>query len=495
MKVCSFLVALVLLFSVANRSSVAEENSVDFLLGTQNPDGGWGTSQGSRSTVADTSIALMALLRSGENFKSSSNAQKMRLAKKYLTSRIMESNDNDLTVKDSSPLIASKLGPNKDLFFATWALAESLESPLSSKEKKVVRRAIEKAMKKIRANLIPSSKSSGVRSQYFGGALGAAVELRAIERAISAGVLPESKLKQFLMNLDPESIQANSNYALYDEASKISIQYDLEMIKGMLKGRRERPAPSKELEAAIRSLDNFSTKSQFIQGFGSLGGEEMLSYQLISDALAVGGVDQFNKWQQHITGVIDAAKNPDGSIVGKHCITGTTFPTAAGILTKTAGKAPDDAKKLPLKVAINESHPNIEDVNSRIDKYRDAKGKKNTQLLAQLIQELNGAEKQKARKALVQRMCRMNAKTLRKKLSSADAEIQFAAIKSIVKKQKVELLPELISLLTSDNNNICKEAVDALRSFSDNDFGYDPEGSHLSKRAVQKRWQKWWSDR
>jgi len=497
MKFRIFIVALVLSHSVALTASLADENSASFLLGTQNLDGGWGMSRGSPSTVADTSMALMALLRSGENFKSSRNAEKMRRAKEYLIFKIKESDDTTLKVPNASPLIAGKLGPDKDLFFATWALSEALEKPLSVSSKKEITAAIKKSLKKMGSAAFVEKGSKGTvgRSSYFGGELGTAVVIKALERAISVGVLPNQILKNSLTNLNPDANRRSSMYSLYDSASALSIRHDIELIKAMLEGRRTFSRRSKELDAAFNSLSGIAGNSQFISGFGSLGGEEVLSYMLISEALAIRGGEPFNKWQKHIKSVIDRDKNPDGSIVGKHCIGGTTFPTAAYILTKTAGKAPQVPKELVTKPRPSAPVTNREDVSAKIMKYRDSKGKKNTELLVELIKRLNGEPRKKAQKALVDRMCRMSAATLQKKISSSDAEIQRAAIKAIAKNQKVELSPHLIDLLTDDDVKVRKDAVDALRAFSGSQFGYDPEGSLLSKISSQKRWKRWWDAR
>ena len=89
----------------------------------------------------------------------------------------------------------------------------------------------------------------------------------------------------------------------------------------------------------------------------------------------------------------------------------------------------------------------------------------------------------------------MNSKTIKKKLANPDVEIQSAAIRAVAKSQAVEMAPDLINLLLSDDVKVCKDAIKALRMLSGNNFGYNPEGSKLSKFAAQQRWQKWWDNR
>jgi len=74
-----------------------------------------------------------------------------------------------------------------------------------------------------------------------------------------------------------------------------------------------------------------------IRGFGSVGGEEMLSYMMISDTLAEDGGDDWNAWQERIGRHLSASQNADGSWSGHHCITSTPFVTAAAVMTLGAG--------------------------------------------------------------------------------------------------------------------------------------------------------------
>ena len=80
-----------------------------------------------------------------------------------------------------------------------------------------------------------------------------------------------------------------------------------------------------------------SDAARLIAGFGSIGGEEMLSYMMISDALAEEGGDDWKSWERKIGGHLAATQNADGSWSGHHCITSTPFVTAAAVMTLGSG--------------------------------------------------------------------------------------------------------------------------------------------------------------
>jgi hypothetical protein len=95
-------------------------------------------------------------------------------------------------------------------------------------------------------------------------------------------------------------------------------------------------------EALGASLPNFHD-AHFIQGFGSNGGEEFLSYMNISEALRARGGAEWQDWDKAMTDNLERIQNQDGSWSGHHCITGRTFCTATALLVLMADRAPASA--------------------------------------------------------------------------------------------------------------------------------------------------------
>jgi hypothetical protein len=104
---------------------------------------------------------------------------------------------------------------------------------------------------------------------------------------------------------------------------------------------------AKAQEEATKAVVQRLGDKQFIQGFGSNGGEEFLSYMQISDTLLAKGGKEWQDWDKSMTENLGRIQNPDGSWSGHHCITGRTFCTATALLVLMADRAPVPAAPKP----------------------------------------------------------------------------------------------------------------------------------------------------
>jgi hypothetical protein len=77
----------------------------------------------------------------------------------------------------------------------------------------------------------------------------------------------------------------------------------------------------------------------FVAGFGSNGGEEFLSYMLVSESLRAEGGKAWEDWDTQMSVNLARVQNDDGSWTGHHCITGRNFCTAAALLVLMADRA------------------------------------------------------------------------------------------------------------------------------------------------------------
>jgi len=82
------------------------------------------------------------------------------------------------------------------------------------------------------------------------------------------------------------------------------------------------------------------SNSQFVNGFGSFGGEEFFSYLNISDSLHRTGGPEWDTWNRNIKTKMLKLQNEDGTWAGHHCITGRAAVTSAAILTLLAERDP-----------------------------------------------------------------------------------------------------------------------------------------------------------
>lgn len=95
------------------------------------------------------------------------------------------------------------------------------------------------------------------------------------------------------------------------------------------------PPEAKELVAAYNI--NESTKAQSIrvdvmQGFGTNGGEELISYLMTGESILMQGGNEWKSWYQTMSKKIITIQKKDGSWEGHHCITSPVFCTAAAML-------------------------------------------------------------------------------------------------------------------------------------------------------------------
>jgi hypothetical protein len=118
-----------------------------------------------------------------------------------------------------------------------------------------------------------------------------------------------------------------------------------------------------------------------------------------------------------------------------------------------------------------------------IARYKDNKGVLFTQALASAIPRLEGKIKDQARDALVERLTRMTANTLRAKLADADVEVRAAAALACGTKEDVQHVPDLIPLLRDNQDRVVQAAHVALRTLVGKDLGKEPEP-----------WQSWWEE-
>lgn len=96
----------------------------------------------------------------------------------------------------------------------------------------------------------------------------------------------------------------------------------------------------KAQQAAVSNVVKQLDDKGFIQGFGSNGGEEFLSYMNLSETLVVKGGAEWAKWDKQITDNLNRIQDKDGSWSGQHCITGKTFCTSSALLVLLADRAP-----------------------------------------------------------------------------------------------------------------------------------------------------------
>jgi len=93
------------------------------------------------------------------------------------------------------------------------------------------------------------------------------------------------------------------------------------------------PEVKKRAEEARKAGNVQLSNERVLRGFGSYGGEEHVSYMLTAEAKAVLGGAEWAEFHKNIRARLAAIQRENGTWRGDHCITSTTFCTAASLIT------------------------------------------------------------------------------------------------------------------------------------------------------------------
>jgi len=358
----------------------AERQGLAWLVSHQLPTGGWGqgeessgmgrsmSAQVSKANVADTCVATLALLRTGSTPAAGKYAKSIKRAVDYVLGEIEAADLESMYVTSNrGTRVQGKLGPFIDTFLSAQLLAEVKGRLGNEDAEDRLMEALDKVLAKIRRN----QKTNGT---WGGGGwapvLSQAVAGKAINRAIQGGVAVDEELRsrteeyaksQYDEKKDSFGEEGGAGVGLYSAAASVGTMSDsvtsneleeAEVRKQVTDGKTKeaRDAAAQKLarfestkkaqRASRRSLMTRLEDPRFAAGFGSNGGEEFLSYMLVSESLVQTGGAEWSKWDALMHKSLARVQNKDGSWTGHHCITGRTFVTSAALLVLMADRAP-----------------------------------------------------------------------------------------------------------------------------------------------------------
>ena len=347
--------------------SAAVEKSAKWLASVQGADGGWGQDGGATShvrqnenleskgnDVANTAVAALALLRAGDQYRPN-----VERAVDFILKKIEASPADGLSITDvNQTQIQRKLGPFIDTFLASMVLAR-VDGTIAGANKARVRKGLEKCVAKIEQNqlkdgswniaggwapvlgtslasqgLFEASKK-GVKVNEEVMALaddytvksqqGAGSSSLAILGGVGGSVAASAELRPGIAEAADSARAASAGVDLYKDAQALE----------QLSRTAESRAKNKEQIVAISGK---LSDVKFVEGYGSMGGEEFFSYLNISDSLKRTGGKEWSDWHSKITQKILKLQNNDGTWAGHHCITGRVAVTSAAILNLTSDR-------------------------------------------------------------------------------------------------------------------------------------------------------------
>jgi hypothetical protein len=372
--------------------SAAVGNGAKWLASVQGADGGWGQDGGATSNVrqtenleskgndvANTAVAALALLRAGDQYRPN-----VERAVNFILKKIEASPAEGLSITDvNQTQIQRKLGPYIDTFLASMLLAR-VDGALAGNNKARARKGLEKCVAKIERNQLKDGSwnlaggwapvlGTSLASQglYEASKKGVKVNEEVLARAddytvnsqkgqasVAAGV-PGGVVAGAVRELPINGRSATAISETADAAapSKISaaesserrllamspgasasagvdLYKDAQALEQLSRTPESRAKNKTEIAAISAKLSD----ARFVEGFGSIGGEEFFSYLNINDSLKRTSGKEWDDWHSKMTQKILKLQNNDGTWAGHHCITGRVAVTSAAILNLTSGR-------------------------------------------------------------------------------------------------------------------------------------------------------------
>lgn len=350
------------------------QQGVAWLIAHQHESGAWGQgdeapsmgrsagAQTGAGSVADTCMASIALLRSGSTPASGPHRQNVARAASWVMDNIEGSDDDSMWITEvRGTRVQSKIGQYVDTFAALNLLNELRGHMGSDAGEARVTRNIERIVHKLENNQATDGTwAQGGWAPTLGQSLatrglnraaqgGASVDQRVLDRATSNARRRVDTRGRAFRAPAPGSRRRSAGVDLYDAAEAASTlmeNAETESRKGGGPGKQSTPRAARaqaEATAAYEALSARLEDPSFVRGFGSNGGEEFLSYLLISETMRARGGERWTQWHTQISDLLGGVQNGDGSWTGHHCITGRTFCTAMAVMVLLSDRAPATA--------------------------------------------------------------------------------------------------------------------------------------------------------
>jgi hypothetical protein len=368
--------------------STTVEKGLSWLAAHQLKGGGWGQGDEAAgmghgmdslrdvSNVADSSMALLAFLRAGHTANQGKYRDAVHAGLEYVIGEIEASDSDSLYVSSvRGTRVQAKIGPYADTFASLVMLSEARGAMRDGPANARLDAALKKVVKKIEKNQRQDGTWDGAG---WAPVLSQALAAKGMNRAAQNGIavsevvldrLEDQAHSQVNLQTNTFSAEAAAGVGLYGGAAvnaaaretantRKAKAADMKAARKKGGGGNEHQSPdvptAAQVDAAERRADASGAaadkiegalvanldNSSFIAGFGNNGGEEFLSYMMISESLVVKGGDEWGKWDNSITSLVNKVQNEDGSWTGHHCITGRTFCTAAALLVLMGDRTP-----------------------------------------------------------------------------------------------------------------------------------------------------------
>ena len=367
---------------IKNTASVEASLShgLEWMASAQSSSGGWGSGSHSYQQVMDphaveadpatTALVGMALLRNQQTSTKGKYAGNFNKAVDYLLKAVEQAPANAInitTFTDRQPQV--KLGRNIDVILTAQFMTNYLQqSQLDAQLKQRVNNALQKCVAMIQRS---QDTDGSWKDGGWAPVLQSALANNALESAKEAGIKVDDKVMEKSRDYQKNNYDTKTNSAITGKAAgvllyslsgsarasakeaqlaEVTIGYAKK--KGTLKDtdkvskenlvKAGMTVPEAEKYVAAYQINRAASKmaqdNNVVNGFGSNGGEEYLSYLMTGESLVVSKDNDWKKWYDQTSGRLLQVQNNDGSWNGHHCITSPVFCTATCLLILSIDK-------------------------------------------------------------------------------------------------------------------------------------------------------------
>ena len=358
----------------------ALNRGLQWIVSAQNENGGWGSGSHYHQEVlnpheveadpASTALVGMALLRNDQDKNDAKYAAQLKKAVNYLLLAVEQSGakaNNITQLTNTQPQI--KLGRNIDVILTSQFFTNYLQqSQLEAAPKQRIEKALQKCVQMIQRT---QDNDGSWKDGGWAPVLQSALANNALESAEDFGVKVDSTVLSKSRDYQKNNFDAETNSVITGKAEGVMLYSVSGSARASAKEAREAQnkidkakkedklkadakvneenlvvagygtLDAKKYASAYNIRNAASIKAQtkdVLNGFGSNGGEEYLSYLMTGESLIVSGDNDWKKWYDQTTGRLIQIQNNDGSWNGHHCITSPVFCTATCMLILSIDK-------------------------------------------------------------------------------------------------------------------------------------------------------------
>jgi hypothetical protein len=346
---------------------------LSWMAKAQSSNGGWGAGSHSRQDIIDpravetdpatTAMVAMALLRSGNTLTQGEYASQLVKALDYLMRETENASAASFTITDlRDTQIQVKLGEHIDVILAAQFFSNVLDHVHDVTLKARIQKCLNTCVTKIQR---AQDANGSIAGSGWAGVLQSSFASNALESAQAKGA-PVSKLalekaREFQKNnynakTGDVNTEMGAGVMLYSisgsarASAKEARKVEEEMDKAKKDGKLAPDAPVTaenlvDIGYATDDAMKYTTayevynaakgqaqREEVMDGFGSNGGEEFLSYLQTGESMIIGKDTDWKSWYDNMSGRLLRIQNNDGSWQGHHCITSPVFCTATCLL-------------------------------------------------------------------------------------------------------------------------------------------------------------------